>query len=84
MDVRNETGLSLPFVVMHEGTGERPVSLTVSGVQEPDLIYPAILNSPEDQWSRTVNESGPFTLSGKVPKTTQCISIGFGRYFCST
>ena len=60
MDVRNETGLSLPFVVMHEGTGERPVSLTVSGVQEPDLIYPAILNSPEDQWSRTVNESGPF------------------------
>ena len=65
MDVRNETGLSLPFVVMHEGTGERPVSLTVSGVQEPDLIYPAILNSPEDQWSRTVNESGPFTLSGQ-------------------
>jgi len=65
MDVRNETGLSLPFVVIHEGTGERPVSLTVSGVQEPDLIYPAILNSPEDQWSRTVNESGPFTLSGQ-------------------
>ena len=65
MDVRNETGLSLPFVVMHEGTGERPVSLTVSGVQEPDLIYPAILNSPEDQWSRTVNDSGPFTLSGQ-------------------
>ncbi len=65
MDVRNETGLSLPFVVLHEGTGERPVSLTVSGVQEPDLIYPAILNSPEDQWSRTVNESGPFTLSGQ-------------------
>jgi len=50
MDVRNETGLSLPFVVVHEGTGERPVSLTVSGVQEPDVIYPAILNSPEDQW----------------------------------
>lgn len=65
MDVRNETGLSLPFVVVHEGTGERPVSLTVSGVQEPDLIYPAILNSPEDQWSRTVNGSGPFTLSGQ-------------------
>ena len=65
MDVRNETGLSLPFVVLHEGTGERPVSLTVSGVQEPDLIYPAILNSPEDQWSRTVNASGPFTLSGQ-------------------
>ena len=65
MDVRNETGLSLPFVVVHEGTGERPVSLTVSGVQEPDLIYPAILNSPEDQWSRTVNDSGPFTLSGQ-------------------
>jgi hypothetical protein len=65
MDVRNETGLTLPFVVVHEGTGERPVSLTVSGVQEPDVIYPAILNSPEDQWSRTVNESGPFTLSGQ-------------------
>ena len=65
MDVRNETGLSLPFVVVHEGTGERPVSLSVSGVQEPDLIYPAILNSPEDQWSRTTNASGPFTLSGQ-------------------
>lgn len=65
MDVRNETGLSLPFVVVHEGTGERPVSLTVSGVQEPDPIYPALLNSPEDQWSRTVNGSGPFTLSGQ-------------------
>ncbi|MGB1364793.1 MAG: S8 family serine peptidase [Candidatus Poseidoniaceae archaeon] len=65
MDVRNETGLSLPFVIVHEGTGERPVSLTVSGVQEPDLIYPAILNSPEDQWSRIVNLSGPFTLSGQ-------------------
>ena len=65
MDVRNETGLSLPFVVVHEGTGERPVSLTVSGVQEPDPIYPALLNSPEDQWSRTVNASGPFTLSGQ-------------------
>ncbi len=65
MDVRNETGLSLPFVVVHEGTGERPVSITVSGVQEPDSIYPSILNSPEDQWSRTVNGSGPFTLSGQ-------------------
>ena len=65
MDVRNETGLSLPFVVVHEGTGERPVSLTVSSVQEPDLLYPAILNSPEDQWSKTVNSSGPFTLSGQ-------------------
>ena len=65
MDVRNETGLTLPFVVVHEGTGERPVSLTVSSVQEPDLIYPAILNSPEDQWSKSVNASGPFTLSGQ-------------------
>lgn len=65
MDVRNETGLLLPFVVVHEGTGERPVSLTVSSVQEPDLIYPSILNSPEDQWSRTINASGPFTLSGQ-------------------
>ena len=65
MDVRNQTGLLLPFVVVHEGTGERPVSLTVSSVQEPDLIYPSILNSPEDQWSRTINASGPFTLSGQ-------------------
>ena len=65
MDVRNDTGLSLPFVVVHEGTGERPVSLTVSSVQEPDLVYPSILNSPEDSWSRVINASGPFNLSGQ-------------------
>ena len=65
MDVRNETGLTLPFVIVHEGTGDQSVSLTVSSVQEPDIIYPSILNSPEDQWSKSVNTSGPFTLSGQ-------------------
>ena len=65
MDVRNETGLSLPFVIAHEGTGERPVSLTVSSVQEPDPIYPTLLLSPEDSWSKSVNQTGVFTISGQ-------------------
>lgn len=65
MDVRNETGLSLPFVISHEGTGERPVSLTVSSVQQPDLIYPTLLLSPEDSWSKSVNQTGVFTISGQ-------------------
>ena len=63
MDVRNETGLSLPFVIAHEGTGERPVSLTVSSVQEPDPIYPTLLLSPEDSWSKSVNQTGVFTIA---------------------
>ena len=65
MDVRNETGFSLPFVIAHEGTGERPVSLTVSSVQEPDLTYPTLLLSPEDSWSKSVNQTGVFTVSGQ-------------------
>ena len=65
MDVRNETGLTLPFVIAHEGTGERPVSLTVSSVQEPDPIYPTLLLSPEDSWSKSVNQTGVFTISGQ-------------------
>ncbi|MBT5592498.1 MAG: hypothetical protein HOJ55_01460 [Euryarchaeota archaeon] len=65
MDVRNETGLSLPFVIAHEGTGERPVSLTVSSVQEPDPTYPTLLLSPEDSWSKSVNQTGVFTVSGQ-------------------
>ena len=65
MDVRNETGLSIPFVIAHEGTGERPVSLTVSSVQEPDPIYPTLLLSPEDSWSKSVNQTGVFTISGQ-------------------
>jgi uncharacterized membrane protein len=65
MDVRNETGLSIPFVIAHEGTGERPVSLTVSSVQEPDPTYPTLLLSPEDSWSKSVNQTGVFTVSGQ-------------------
>ena len=65
MDVRNETGLSLPFVIAHEGTGERPVSLTVSSVQEPDPTYPTLLLNPEDSWSKSVNQTGVFTVSGQ-------------------
>ena len=65
MDVRNETGLSLPFVIAHEGTGERPVSLTVSSVQEPDPVYPTLLLSPEDSWAKSVNQTGSFTISAQ-------------------
>ena len=65
MDVRNETGLALPFVISHEGTGERPVSLTVSSVQQPDPTYPTLLLSPEDSWSKSVNQTGVFTISGQ-------------------
>ena len=65
MDVRNETGLSLPFVISHEGTGERPVSLTVSSVQQPDPTYPTLLLSPEDSWSKSVNQTGVFTIYGQ-------------------
>jgi uncharacterized membrane protein len=65
MDVRNETGLSLPFVIAHEGTGERPVSLTVSSVQQPDPTYPTLLLAPEDSWSKSVNQTGVFTISGQ-------------------
>jgi uncharacterized membrane protein len=64
-DVRNQTGIDIPIHILHEGTGEKNVTLSVTGVQVPQPGRPDFLLSPEDTWSKSVSELGPYTVQGE-------------------
>ena len=65
LDVRNDSGIDIPLSILHEGTGDQSVKLSVTMVQIPvpgreDFFLP----SP-DQWTRTFNETNIFTLTAQ-------------------
>ena len=64
-DVRNETGIDIPIHILHEGTGEKNVTLSVTNVQVPQPGRPDFLLSPVDTWSKSVSELGPYTVQGQ-------------------
>lgn len=64
-DVRNQTGIDIPIHILHEGTGQKNVTLTVTNVQVPQPGRPDFLLSPDDVWTKSVSEDGPYTIQGQ-------------------
>ena len=64
-DVRNNTGIDIPIHILHEGTGEKNVTLSVTNVQVPQPGRPDFLLAPEDLWTKSVSELGPYTVQGQ-------------------
>ena len=64
-DVRNATGIDIPIHILHEGTGQKNVTLSVTNVQVPQPGRPDFLLSPDDLWSKSVSENGPYTVEGQ-------------------
>ncbi len=65
LDVRNDSGIHIPLSILHEGTGNQSVKLSVTTVQIPapgrdDFFLPS-----DDQWTRTFNESTTFMLTAQ-------------------
>ena len=65
LDVRNDSGIDVPISILHEGTGNQSVKLSVTTVQIPapgrdDFFLP----SP-DLWSRSFNETTTFLLNAQ-------------------
>lgn len=64
-DVQNQTGIDIPIHILHEGTGEKNVTLSVTNVQVPQPGRPDFLLSPVDTWSKSVSQLGPYTVQGQ-------------------
>ena len=64
-DVLNETGIDIPIHILHEGTGQQAVTLSVTNVQMPQPGRPDFLLAPDDVWSKTVSEPGPYVVQGQ-------------------
>ncbi|MEJ6716111.1 MAG: S8 family serine peptidase, partial [Euryarchaeota archaeon] len=64
-DVRNQTGIDIPIHILHEGTGQKNVTLSVTNVQVPQPGRPDFLLSPDDVWTKSVSENGPYTIQGQ-------------------
>ena len=64
-DVLNDTGIDIPIHILHEGTGQQAVTLSVTNVQMPQIDRPDFLLTPEDYWTKTVSESGPYIVEGQ-------------------
>ena len=64
-DVLNETGIDIPIHILHEGTGQQAVTLSVTNVQMPQPGRPDFLLAPEDYWTKSVSESGPYVIEGQ-------------------
>ena len=65
LDVRNDSGIDLPLVILHEGTGNQSVLLSSSMVQIPapgrdDFFLPS-----DDLWSRNFDETPNFILTAQ-------------------
>lgn len=56
-------GYTWPVILKHEGTGQQEVKLHLSQVQSPNPIRDDMLLPTDDDWSRSSDLSGPFTLS---------------------
>lgn len=64
-DVLNASSIDIPIHILHEGTGEQPVTLSVTNVQKPQPGRPDFLLAPEDSWSKSVSEIGPYIVQGQ-------------------
>ncbi len=65
LDVRNDSGINVPLTILHEGTGNQSVKVSVSMVQIPVPGRDNFFLPSEDLWTRTLNESGPYLLSAQ-------------------
>lgn len=63
-DVLNDTGIDIPIHILHEGTGQKAVTLSVTNVQMPQPGRPDFLLAPEDYWTKSVSEDGPYVVEG--------------------
>ena len=61
-DVRNNTEISLPITIVNEGTSTENVVLSYTNVQEKHPLFDYFI-SPEDSWSKTVSQNGPYSLN---------------------
>ena len=61
-DVRNNTEISLPITIVNEGTSTENVVLSYTNVQEKHPLFDYFI-SPEDRWSKTVSQNGPYSLN---------------------
>ena len=64
-DVLNDTGIDIPIHILHEGTGQQSVTLSVTNVQMPQPGRPDFLLAPEDYWTKSVSEIGPYVVQGQ-------------------
>ncbi len=64
-DVLNASSIEIPIHILHEGTGEQAVTLSVTNVQKPQPGRPDFLLAPEDSWSKSVSEIGPYIVQGQ-------------------
>ena len=64
-DVLNDTGIDIPIHILHEGTGQQTVTLSVTNVQMPLPGRPDFLLPPEDVWTKSTSENGPFVVEGQ-------------------
>ena len=60
-DPRTQTSILFELELKNEGTSQITVDLTVSPVQI--ISQDGILNQPQDEWSKVLSESGPWTLN---------------------
>ena len=63
LDPSTAEGYTWPVMLKHEGTENQSVKLHLSQVQSPHPMRDDMLLPPEDEWSRSSDLSGPFTLS---------------------
>jgi uncharacterized membrane protein len=64
-DVLNDTGMDIPIHILHEGTGQQTVTISVTNVQMPQPGRPNFLLAPEDLWTKSVSEDGPYVVEGQ-------------------
>ena len=62
LDVANSSSLTVPLHLKHEGTGNQSIKLTSSPVQVLHPTIPGLLLAPDDQWTVSFSQEGPFTL----------------------
>jgi len=65
LDVRNDSGIDLPLVILHEGTGNQSVLLSSSMVQIPAPGRENFFLPSADLWSRNFDETPNFVLTGQ-------------------
>lgn len=65
LDVRNDSGIDIPLVVLHEGTGNQSVVISSSMVQVPSPDRADFFLPSQDQWSRTFDETTNFILTAQ-------------------
>ena len=62
LDVANSSTLTVPLHLKHEGTGNQSIKLTSSPVQVLHPTIPGLLLAPDDQWTVSFSQEGPFSL----------------------